>query len=86
MKIPTCALKSPFPSAKDINRWVADAIAAFKNVSMAMAPATTLKIPKSVAPKAAKINLVEYNDINTVIAIRAYKNPVFFATLLACCI
>ena len=51
----------------------------FKNVNIAIAPPTTLNIPKSEAPNAPKINRVEYKEINIVIATRAYKKSEFHA-------
>ena len=75
--------KSPAPWAKDIKRCVAAAIELFRNPSMEITPPTTLNKPKSATPKAAKISRVEYSDIKTVMAIRAYRIPVFLATRLA---
>ena len=48
-----------------------------------IAPPTTLKIPKSEAPKDASINRVVNNEVNTVIPILMYKKQVFFITLFA---
>lgn len=64
-----------------MNRCVALDIAAFRKPNMAMAPPTILKIPKSEAPSEFKMSRVVYNDINIVIPIFAYRNPVFFITL-----
>ena len=56
---------------------------AFKKPNIAIAPPTMLYIPKSEAPRAFKISRVVYSDTNIVIAIFAYKYPVFLITLFA---
>ena len=45
-------------SQQYMNRWVAAAMLVLRKVSMAMAPPTILKMPKSPAPKAFKITRV----------------------------
>jgi len=62
---------------------VAEAMEALRKPNMAMAPPTKLKIPKSAAPSELSTKRVVYRDINMVIPILAYKNPVFLMTLCA---
>ena len=42
-----------------------------------------MKIPKSEAPSEFRMSRVVYNDMNIVIPILAYRNPVFLITRLA---
>ena len=66
-----------------MNLCVALAMAALRNPNMAIEPPTMLKIPKSDAPKEFNIRRVVYNEMNIVMPIFAYKNPVFFIIRLA---
>lgn len=71
------------PSESDMKSCVALSKAALRKPNMNMTPPTILNIPKSEAPRELRIRRVVYNEINIVIPIFAYRNPVFFITLLA---
>ena len=64
-----------------MKRWVAAAMLALRKASMAITPATMLKMPKSSTPRAFRTRRVAYRETNMVTPIFIYRNPVFLITL-----
>ena len=69
------------PSEMFMNRCVVEAMVTFRNPSMAMAPPTRLKTPKSDFPNAFRTMRVVRKATNMVTTIFMYKKNVFLINL-----